>query len=302
MEIIHKLPSPEQLQANLFLSEFAIEDKAARDAEIASILAYDTCSNAAPPKLLMLVGPCSAHCPDAVLEYVEKLAKTAQDVKEKIIIIPRVYTAKPRSSSKGYMGLVHQNGGLFAARKLHLDIVKDYGLSCADEMLYPGLIPYFIDLISYYAVGARSVSNQEHRLTASALNIPVGMKNPISGDLSEMRAAVSAARSPQEFIFCNNFVRTKGNPLAHAVLRGTPQGANYEESGKLDMAVIVDASHGNSGKDPQNQKKVALSAIKCPNVRGIMIESFTYENQSVTDPCLTWEQTHALIHEIADRL
>ena len=297
MEMIDKLPSPCELKEVLRPGTAAIAAKAARDAEIASIIA-----GVAPcrPKLLMIIGPCSAHCPDAVLEYTLLLAATAGEVASKMVIVPRVYTAKPRSATRGYMGLIHEKGGLLAARKLHLDVLEQTGLSTADELLYPALLPYFDDLVSYFAVGARSVRNQEHRLVASGIAAPVGMKNPLCGDLSAMEAAVRAAQSPHRFIFRNAFVRTKGNALAHGVLRGMDAAPNHHKASTMAAPVIIDCSHGNSGKNPLKQRDVALASIKMPNVRGLMIESFTHEGQSITDPCLCWPKTKELIYEIAE--
>jgi len=304
MRVIDILPSPEEMKERLAPSNKAKKIKTTRDASIANILGDcpPPLGTVPSPSLLLIIGPCSAHCPSAVLEYIEKLSKVATDVSSKILIIPRVYTAKPRTAGTGYMGLLHEPNGLFTARKLHLDILENFGLSCADEMLYPALMPYFDDLISYFAVGARSVLNQEHKLVASGLNIPVGMKNPLSGDLKAMQAAVAAAHKPHDFIFRGNFIQTSGNPLAHGVLRGQADAPNYTRSHELNMPLIIDASHGNSCKNPLNQRNVALDALKLPNIKGIMIESFTHEGQSITDPCLPWPQTKELIHELLECL
>jgi len=297
LKVIDALLSPTQMKAQLAPSTKAKATKAKRDAQIADILVGATVPTR--PRLLLIVGPCSAHCPDAVMEYMAKLAIIADDISEKVLIIPRVYTAKPRTSGMGYMGILHEKDGLFKARKLHLDILENFGLSSADEMLYPALVPYFCDLVSYFAIGARSVLNQEHRLVASGLNVPVGIKNPLSGDLEAMQAAVNAVQKPHEFIFRDSFVQTKGNKLAHGVLRGAADAPNHKQAHKLDMPIIVDASHGNSCKNPLNQRAVALEAIKNPNVCGVMLESFTYKGQSITDPCLPWPETKELIYEIA---
>jgi len=298
-----KLPCPDEMRSILTPTKAALTTKATRDTKIAALLGDCPTHLGTVPGLLLIVGPCSAHCPDAVLEYTHLLAETAKEVADKILIIPRVYTAKPRSASMGYMGILHQPDGLFLARKMHLDILEQTGLSTADEMLYPALTPYFDDLVSYFAVGARSVQNQEHRLVASGLTAPVGMKNPISGELSDMEAAVRAAKSPHSFIFRDQFVQTSGNPLAHGVLRGIHNRPNFTEAKNTTLPyVLVDASHGNSRKEPKNQRNVALEAIKIPKVKGIMIESFTHKNQSITDPCLPWQDTRHLIHELYSSL
>jgi len=299
MRVTDTLPSPDEIKVSLAPSDRAKSVKTARDIEIADILKG---TNTAYPKLLLIIGPCSAHCPDAVMEYMGKLSAVAQDVSDKIFVIPRVYTAKPRTAGTGYMGLLHEPDGLFKARKLHLDILEKFGLSCADEMLYPTLVPYFDDLVSYFAIGARSVLNQEHKLVASGLKVPVGMKNPLSGDLEAMQAAINAAQQAHKFIFRDIFVQTSGNALVHGVLRGQADAPNYTRSHELNMPLIIDASHGNSCKNPLNQRAVVLDAIKIPNVKGVMVESFTYEGQSITDPCLPWEQTKELIYELLECL
>ncbi|MCL2350622.1 MAG: 3-deoxy-7-phosphoheptulonate synthase [Defluviitaleaceae bacterium] len=311
MHIIKKLPSPEKLKLELSPNKMAIAAKSQRDAEIADIL------QGRSDKLLLIVGPCSAHDPAAVLEYAKLLAGVARDVKDKILIIPRVYTSKPRTASMGFMGLIHEKNGLYAARKLHLDILEQTHLSCADELLYSALLPYFDDLVSYFAIGARSVQNQEHRLVASGLSMPVGMKNPTSGALDDMTAAINSANAPHEFIFRDNLVKTGGNPLAHAVLRGfsAPDGGciqNYNQAPLLQHPVIIDISHCNSAKNPKNQCVVALDALelrkKSPNIKGLMMESFIKGGMgnafgmSITDPCLSWPETRALINEILNKL
>ncbi|MDR2167938.1 MAG: 3-deoxy-7-phosphoheptulonate synthase [Clostridiales bacterium] len=291
------MPTAEELKAEFRPSASTVEIKAARDAEIRRIFLGRA------EKLLLIIGPCSAHCPELTLEYVGQLAEVASEAGDKILIVPRVYTAKARSASMGFMGLIHAGaGGLKAARRLHLDVLEQTGLSTADELLYPALLPYFSDLVSYFAVGARSVLNQEHRLVASGLNLPVGMKNPLCGDLAAMQAAICAAKSPQEFIFRDNFVKTGGNPLAHGVLRGG-RAPNYRQAAELDIPIIIDASHGNSGKNPLKQREVILDVLKNrpKNLKGFMIESF-FEGASITDPCLNWPKTRDLICEIVEAL
>jgi 3-deoxy-7-phosphoheptulonate synthase len=215
------------------------------------------------------------------------------------------------------MGMLHEKDGLHTARKLHLDVLEQTGLSAADELLYPSLLPYFDDLISYFAVGARSVLNQEHRLVASGINVPVGIKNPLCGSISDMEAAISAAGAPHNFIYRDSEVKTKGNPLAHGILRGgkTP---NYTQANTASSAIIIDVGHGNSGKDPTNQISVALDVMKLrkkepllsKTIKGLMIESFIEGGlqepggktfgQSITDPCLCWARTEKLILKIAE--
>jgi 3-deoxy-7-phosphoheptulonate synthase len=257
-----KLPSPLELKAKLSAGAKALSVKKARDDEIRRIFLNES------DKLLLIIGPCSAHCPDTVLEYMGLLADVARDVQPQILIVPRIYTAKARSATRGFMGILHEGaGGLTAARRLHLNILEQTGLSGADEMLYPALVPYFSDLVSYFAVGARSVQNQEHRLVAGGLNLPVGMKNPLCGDLKAMEAAVNAALSPQEFIFRDDFVKTKGNPLAHGVLRGytAPDGShrpNYNAACKFQTPIIIDASHSNSAKNPLKQREIIIESLK----------------------------------------
>ncbi|MCL2235816.1 MAG: 3-deoxy-7-phosphoheptulonate synthase [Defluviitaleaceae bacterium] len=297
MEIVTTLPSPKELKTLLPAPQ-------RETAEIREIL----CGG--DKRLLLVIGPCSAHDPDAVLEYAHRLASLAQEVSDKILIVMRVYTAKPRTDCRGFLGLLHEPEGLHKARKLHLDILEQTGLPTADELLYPALLPYFDDLVSYFAVGARSVENQEHRLVASGIKSPVGMKNPMSGDLAPMYAAISAAKSPHSFIYRNSLVQTGGNPFAHGILRGGTM-PNYDEKTLLGLSepVIVDCNHGNSNKNPDCQRSVALDVLKTrkkqPLVRGLMIESFieggkgNAYGQSITDPCLSFEDTRILILEIA---
>jgi 3-deoxy-7-phosphoheptulonate synthase len=325
VQFIAKLPSVKELKDGLKPSLAALEAKAIRDAEIKAVICGES------DKLLVVVGPCSAHDSAAVLEYVKRLAELSLKAADRVLIIPRVYTAKPRSASKGFMGMLHERNGLFAARKLHLDVLEQTGLSAADELLYPALLPYFDDLVSYFAVGARSALNQEHRLVASGIDMPVGIKNPLSGSLCDMVAAVCAARSAHEFIYRDNVVKTEGNPLAHGVLRGG-ESPNYDRGHLSEVlrlfsqaeiknpAIIVDAGHGNSGKNPENQIDVALNVMKSRKkdpslsklIKGLMIESFIEGGsqepqgqtfgQSITDPCLCLAQTEKLVFHIATLL
>jgi len=276
-------------------------------------------------KFLLIVGPCSADDPTAVLEYAEQLARIHQKVGDKICIVVRVFTAKPRSACSGYMGLVHEPGGVETARSLHLAVNDQAGLPTADELLYPALLPYFEGIVSYFAIGARSSENQEHRLVASGLTTPAGLKNPISGDLQSMANAVSAANAPHDFIFGGHMVRSDGNPLAHGILRGGVQ-PNYHANNLRTLhemglsAVIVDASHANSGKNYRHQPQIAMDVLESrrqsPSIRGLvkglMVESYIEEGaanrgaqafgQSITDPCLGLAATEKLIYEIADKL
>ncbi|MCL2620012.1 MAG: 3-deoxy-7-phosphoheptulonate synthase [Defluviitaleaceae bacterium] len=300
MKQLAGLPTPEELKNQLKL-------KVSKNNNIGAILRGED------SRLLLIIGPCSVHDPDAVIEYAHKLVDLAQYASGKVLIVMRVYTAKPRTDCKGFLGMLHQQNGLYNARKLHLDILEQTGLHTADELLYPALLPYFDDLLSYFAIGARSVENQEHRLVASGMSVPVGMKNPLSGDLAPMYAAVSAAKSPHGFIYRDCMVQTDGNPLAHGILRGgaTP---NYqlEYLAGLTEPVIVDVSHGNSGKNPLLQQEIAMDVLKSrksqPLVRGLMVESFlkggkgNAYGQSVTDPCLSWEDTEILIMKMLEHL
>ncbi|MBO7662857.1 MAG: 3-deoxy-7-phosphoheptulonate synthase, partial [Clostridia bacterium] len=276
MEFIRKMPLPQELIRDYPIEENMKRRKTARDAEIAGIL------TGKDQRMLLLIGPCSADREDAVLEYMHRLAELEPQVREKLLIVPRVYTNKPRTRGTGYKGMLHQPdlrkdedllAGIIAIRQLHTRILRETGFSCADEMLYPSNYSYLSDLLSYVAVGARSVENQEHRLVASGLGIPVGMKNPSAGDISVMMNSIVAAQSSQEFIFRSWEVHTAGNPLAHAILRGFVDNFGrshpnyhyenlqellrlYRESGLLNPAVIVDANHNNSGKQYLEQIRI----------------------------------------------
>ena len=295
-------------------------------------------------RCLLLIGPCSADNADSVLAYLERLREVQERVREQIFIVPRVFSNKPRTTGDGYMGLVHQPDasarpdpfkGIIAVRSLHLRALRETGFTCADEMLYPENHRYLDDLLAYVTVGARSVEDQQHRLTASGLGIPVGMKNPTHGDLSVMLNAIHAAQTGHSFIYRGWAVHSGGNPLAHAVLRGrkTEDGKSvpnygYEDlrhladlylaSGARNPAVIVDASHANSGKDPLRQPEVILDVIASRRrdpelarlVKGFLVESYlvdgcqepggTVFGQSITDPCLGWEKTERLVLELAE--
>lgn len=340
MEFIRKLPIPKDIKAEYPVTEEMTAAKAARDAEIKAIFEGKS------DKLTVIIGPCSADCEESVLEYLHRLRVLADKVSDKLVIIPRIYTGKPRTTGDGYKGMIHQPNpaekpdllkGIIAIRELHLRALRDTGFSCADEMLYPENHRYLNDLLSYVAVGARSVEDQHHRMTASGFEIPVGMKNPTSGDLSVMMNSVTAGRHSHDFIYRGWEVHTHGNPLVHAILRGYVDSrgntfANYHyedlvktaelfgERSLINPAVIVDTNHANSGKkydeQPRIAKDVLFSCRKNPEikkiVKGLMIESYLEDGcqkigegvfgKSITDPCLGWEKTERLLFEIADMI
>lgn len=335
-----KLPVPKDIKAQYPLSEKAVAVKEARDEEIAKIFKGES------DKLALVIGPCSADRADSVLDYIHRLAKVQEKVEDKIVIIPRIYTGKPRTTGAGYKGMLHQPDpdkkpdmleGIIEVRNLHKDAIEQTGLTCADEMLYPENHRYLSDLLSYVAIGARSVENQEHRLVSSALNIPVGMKNPTSGDFSIMLNAIKAAQSSHVFLYRGWEVESSGNELAHVILRGSvnKHGVNhanyhYEDlitlhdmycnGGFQNPAVIVDTNHSNSGKKYLEQVRIANEVLHSMRhsddvkkmVKGFMIESYIEDGcqsiedgvygKSITDPCLGWEKTEKLIYEIADQL
>ena len=340
MDFKRKLPIPKDVKAEFPLDERMTQVKADRDREIKAVF------NGTSDKFLLIIGPCSADHSEPVLEYISRLRKVAQQVSDKIIIIPRIYTNKPRTTGHGYKGMLHQPNpdakpdmyrGLVAIRELHMTVLRDYDFSCADEMLYPENHRYLSDLLSYVAIGARSAENQQHRLTASGLNIPVGVKNPTGGDLSVMMNGINAAQSPHTFIYRGWEVESEGNPYTHAILRGyvdyTGRSASnyhyedllrvnelYEQSGLSNPSVIVDTNHNNSGKQYLEQIRIAKDIVHSRNqnadirrlVRGLMIESYLEDGtqgvhdhvfgKSITDPCLGWEKTERLIFDIAEKL
>lgn len=335
-----KIPTVSEIRAMYPLTEATRQRKAARDREIEEIFTGKS------KRFLLIIGPCSADRTDAVLDYCGRLAAIQDEVKEKILIVPRVYTNKPRTTGDGYKGMLHQPDpsgepnmlkGLISTRRLHIRVLEETGLSTADEMLYPGNQRYLSDVLSYVAVGARSVENQQHRLTASGQDIPVGMKNPTSGDLSIMMNSITAAQHPHTFLYENWEAESKGNTLAHAILRGYTdrQGHSspnyhyedlvelrglYEKSSLVNPAVIVDTNHANSGKNCFEQSRIAKEVLHSMRhnedvagiVKGLMIESYiedgkqgpdgTVYGQSITDPCIGWEKTARLICEIAELL
>ena len=338
MHFRRKLPVPQQIKERYPLTSALAAVKAERDRRIADIFTGQS------SRMALIIGPCSADREDAVLEYCTRLARLQEAVEEKLVLIPRVYTNKPRTTGAGYKGLLHQPDpeadsdlleGVIAIRRLHIGVLANTGLSTADEMLYPADYRYISDLLSYAAVGARSVENQEHRLTASGLGIPVGMKNPTSGDISVMLNAIAAAQMGHTFIYRGWEVETAGNGLAHAILRGyvNRHGESlpnyhfedlehlhtaYQARSLQNMALIVDANHANSGKDPHQQRRICKEVLhSCRHaphlrsmVRGFMVESYlepgcqaigggTY-GKSITDPCLGWTDTERLVKELAE--
>ncbi len=340
MNFHRKLPIPQEVKKEYPLSERMEQVKAARDEAIRTV--FDGSSD----KFLLVIGPCSADHREPVLEYISRLRRVQEQVADKIIIIPRIYTNKPRTTGQGYKGMLHQPDpeekpdmykGIVAIRELHMAALRDYDFSCADEMLYPENHRYLSDLLSYVAVGARSVENQQHRLTASGVGIPVGMKNPTGGDLSVMMNSIVAAQSGHTFIYRGWEVSTDGNPYAHAILRGYIDYAGrstsnyhyedllrveelYEKSNLTNPSIIVDTNHNNSGKKCLEQVRIAKDIVHSRNqngdikrlVKGLMIESYLEDGackaeehifgKSITDPCLGWEKTEKLILDLADKL
>ena len=340
MNFQRKLPIPQEVKKEYSLSDKMEQVKAERDAQIREVFSGTS------DKFILVIGPCSADYSEPVLEYISRLRKVQEQVSDKIIIIPRVYTNKPRTTGQGYMGMLHQPDpdakpdlykGIVSLRKLHLEALRDYGFTCADELLYPENYRYLSDLLSYVAVGARSVENQQHRLTASGVEVPAGMKNPMSGDLNVMLNSIKAAQSSHTFLYRGWEVISDGNPFAHAILRGyvdyagkSTSNYHYEDlvqldelyaaSGLVNPSVVVDTNHNNSGKKYLEQVRIAKDVVRSRKhnpdikrlVKGLMIESYLEDGaqcvgghvygKSITDPCLGWEKTERLIFEIADRL
>lgn len=340
MKFFRKLPVPKELKEQFPADERIVKIKQERDPEIRRIFEGKS------DKLLLIIGPCSADREDAVLDYLTRLSKVQEKVKDKIMIIPRVYTNKPRTTGGGYKGLVHQPDpekkpdmlqGIIVVRELHQRAILESGLTCADEMLYPENHRYVSDLLSYVAIGARSVEDQQHRLTASGVGIPVGMKNPTGGDLSVMMNSITAAQGQHVFLYRGWEVQSLGNPYAHALLRGyvdkhgkTYSNYHYEDLNELfelyqesslkNPGVIIDTNHANSGKHYLEQIRIAKEVMHSCHlskdirglVKGLMIESYIEDGnqpvgggcygKSITDPCLGWEKSERLIYEIADLL
>lgn len=339
-EFLKKMPTPAEIKEEFPLPENLVKLKADRDDMIKKVFTGES------DKFLLVIGPCSADNEDAVTDYVSRLSKVQEKVSDKILIIPRIYTNKPRTTGMGYKGMLHQPdpekkpdlvAGLTAIRKMHIRVLNETGLTAADEMLYPENWPYISDILSYVAVGARSVEDQQHRMTVSGMDVPVGMKNPTSGDFSVMLNSCIAAQSPHTFLYRGYEVSTDGNPLAHTILRGAVNKhgnaiPNYhyedlelllEKYSKLNLknpACIVDANHSNSGKKYAEQPRIVSSVLHSRSVnseianlvKGVMVESYLLPGsqkvnqheygKSITDPCLGWDETEKLLDKIAETL
>ncbi|KXB32972.1 3-deoxy-7-phosphoheptulonate synthase [Atopobium deltae] len=339
-DFLRRLPIPQEIREQMPLSATMAQKKREFDQTVAAIFRGED------PRKLLIMGPCSADREDAVLEYMGRLAKVAEKVADKLVIIPRVYTNKPRTKGTGYKGLLHNPNplagddlleGIKAIRHMHLRVIEETGLFTADEMLYPSNYQVLNDLLSYLAVGARSVENQEHRLVASGVPYPVGMKNPTGGSMSVMLNSIYAAQQPQMFIYRNWEVKTTGNPLVHAILRGyigsdgrTHANYHYEHLERLfenyttdtyiNPTVIIDCNHDNSGKRPLEQIRICDEVLDSMHrsskvahlFRGFMIESYLEDGnqpvdggvfgKSITDACLGWDKSERLIYDIAARL
>lgn len=337
-EFIKKLPTPEEIRNAYPMTERAVDVKKRRDAMIQDIIMGKS------DKFLVVIGPCSADNEDAVCDYISRLAKVQEKVSDKLVLVPRIYTNKPRTTGEGYKGILHQPdpekapdllGGLIAIRKMHMRAIEESGLTAADEMLYPENWRYLSDILSYVAIGARSVENQQHRLTVSGMDVPAGMKNPTSGDFSVMLNSVTAAQGGHHFIYRNWEVKTAGNPLAHTILRGAVNkhgscipNYHYEDLQRLlemygtknlkNPAALVDANHSNSNKQHREQIRIVKEVLHSRNVskdiyklvKGVMIESYIEEGcqkvgehvygRSITDPCLGWKDSEKLIYTIAE--
>jgi len=341
IQTINTLPTPEQIKTEYPVTTQIAHIKATRDAIIRDII------TGASDKFLVIIGPCSADNEDAVCDYINRLVKIQDDIADKVLIVPRIYTNKPRTTGEGYKGIVHQPDpekrpdllqGLIAVRKIHMRAIAESGLTAADEMLYPENWSYLDDLLSYVAIGARSVENQQHRLVVSGMDIPAGMKNPTSGDLSVMLNSVVAAQGVHHFIYRNSEARSTGNELAHTILRGAvdPLGNSipnyhYEDLSRLfelyskrdlkNPAAIIDANHSNSNKQYAQQIRIVKEVLHSRNlspdikslVKGVMIESYiesgaqaigpdSIYGKSITDPCLGWNDTRDLLYTIADAI
>ncbi|GHU51401.1 phospho-2-dehydro-3-deoxyheptonate aldolase [Clostridia bacterium] len=339
-EVLHKIPSVEEVlkTTETELTQELKALKKERDALIKAVIRGES------DKFLVIIGPCSADSIDAVADYVSRLAKVQERLRDKLVIVPRIYTNKPRTTGSGYKGMLHQPDphdtpniieGIYSIRHMHIKVMTESHLTAADEMLYPDNYVYVEDVLSYVAIGARSVENQQHRLTSSGVSVPVGMKNPTSGDLSVMFNAIYAAQSDHTFIYSANEVHSSGNPLAHAIMRGSTNkhGENipnyhYEDiSAALELyekmqlkhpAIIIDTNHANSSKNYNEQPRIAkeiLHSRRYSNdiknvVKGLLIESYIAEGsqkidgevygQSITDGCIGWERTELLLEQIAD--
>ena len=311
MEFKRKLPAPQTVKDMYPVTEEMAQNKRENDRQIQAVV------TGGDPRLMLLIGPCSADREDAVLEYAARLRTLQERVKDKLLLVPRIYSNKPRTTGDGYKGMLHQpdpNGqpdmlkGLIAIRKMHMKVLEQTGFSSADELLYPENYYYLSDILSYAAIGARSVEDQQHRLIASGLDVPVGMKNPTSGDLSVMMNSILAAQHAHTFLFSQWEVHSKGNPLAHAILRGSVN----------NPAVIIDTNHSNSGKQWDQQGRIAKEVLHSTRhsadiggmVKGLMIESYLLDGcqkpdggvygLSITDPCIGWEKTEQLVLDLAE--
>ena len=340
MDFRRSLPTPAETKAMYPLTEKMAQTVRERTAELKAVFSGES------SKTLLIIGPCSADNEDSVADYVSRLVPVQEKVRDRLLIVPRIYTNKPRTTGEGYKGLVHQPDpnaqsdlfrGIIATRELHMRVVKETGFACADEMLYPENYIYLDDLLGYVAVGARSVEDQQHRLTASAIDCPVGMKNPTSGDLTVMMNGILAAQHQHDFIYRGWEGHSLGNPYAHAILRGyvNPQGdahPNYHYETLLHLkelyekwdlhnpAVIIDCNHSNSRKNPFEQPRILKEVLHSCRlnsgirklVKGFMIESYIEDGnqpvgggvygKSITDACLGWEKSEALIYEAAELL
>ncbi len=340
IKTIKKIPDPSILKEEIALPAHLKAIKDERDLELRNIITGKS------DKFLLIIGPCSADDPNALCDYVTRLSKVQEEVKDKLFLVPRIYTNKPRTNGKGYKGMLHQpdpNGasnileGIRSIRNMHIKAISESHLTAADEMLYPENYSFMDDLLSYHAIGARSVENQSHRLVSSGVDAPVGMKNPTSGDLTVMFNSIVAAQSSHTFLYRDEEVETSGNPLAHGILRGSvnKHGENiqnyhyedliktyelYSNSGLLNPAIIVDLNHSNSGKKHNEQVRIAkeIMASRRYNkelntlIKGLMIESYIEEGRqeisegvygkSITDPCISFDTTKKLIYDIVDKM
>jgi phospho-2-dehydro-3-deoxyheptonate aldolase len=340
MEFVKKIPTAQEIIEEMPLSNHIREIKENRDVEIRKVFQNED------DKFLLIIGPCSADNEDSVCEYIGKLAKVQEKVKDSIIIIPRIYTNKPRTTGEGYKGMAHQPDlnkepdlveGIKAIRRMHMKALSEYHMPAADEMLYPENYSYLADMLSYHAVGARSVENQQHRFAVSGVDMPVGMKNPTSGDIHVMLNSIKAAQLGHSFIYNSWEIKTSGNPLSHAVLRGavdsygrnipnyhyenlTYLAKEYENQQLLNPSIIVDTNHANSMKLYKEQPRIAREVLMSRKynstlkkmIKGFMIESYLVEGKqdvndgtygkSITDPCLGWEDTENLIYYIAENV
>ena len=338
MDFKRKLTIPSDLKQEYPVTREMAQTFEQRDRELKDILSGKS------SRLVLIIGPCSADREDSVLDYISRLVPVQEQVKDQILIVPRVYTNKPRTTGAGYKGMLHQPDpsaapdmlkGLISIRELHMRVLRETGFSCADEMLYPENYKYLDDVLAYVAVGARSVENQQHRLTSSGISVPVGMKNPTGGDLSVMMNSINAAQHSHTFIYRGWEATSTGNPYAHAILRGytNKHGDSrpnyhyedlvflhhlYKEQGLLNPAAIIDANHANSGKNPFQQGRIIREVLQNRNydpdihalVKGFMVESYIEDGnqkigqgvygKSITDACLGWDKTQKLIYDIAE--